>query len=331
MKDDLEPYAPYGLVHDPATAGLRRVVVRTRVGPVVLHVSPRRTSGPATVLLHGAAGSWTTWTPLLQAADAAGSRPADLVLVDLPGWGESPFPDRPLSNGRSAVSVEAYAGVVRDAVTALGYHSWHLLGHSMGGFIALHLAVAEPARTESVSLVSPTGPAVVEAARHPVVGLVRMPGFAGLRAVMRAFAPGGGAASVLLTALGRLGLLKPVVAPLFARPSNVPGEVLATLAREVRPESFAAAARAAAAYDLGRWSGIRCPVYSVRGARDVFVSADDDQRMTELLPGLGITEVAAAGHFAHIEAPATVLAALKAARRGYGENGLIGCAVSRRE
>lgn len=298
-------YAPYGLVHDPARAGLRRSVVRTRVGPVVVHAGERRTDGPATVLLHGAAGSWTTWTPLLQAAAAENRVPQNLVLLDLPGFGASDLPDRPLSNGRSSVSVAAYAGVVRDAAEALGHRSWNLVGHSMGAFIALHLAATDPVHTRSVTLVSPTGPAVVEAARHPLRGLVRMPAFALLRAVMEVLSPT--VARVSLAGLRKAGLLTPVVAPLFAHARELSSDVSAALGAEVRPEAFSAAARAAAEYDLAQWSAISQPIRSVRGRRDVFVGRSDDAALARLVPGLTTTVLEDAGHFAQIEAPFAVL------------------------
>ncbi|GLK18830.1 alpha/beta fold hydrolase [Herbiconiux flava] len=302
-----EVYAPFELVLDPARVGLRRREVRTRVGPVVLHAGERRDDGPATVLLHGAAGSWTTWTPLLLAAAAEGCRPANLVVVDLPGWGDSPLPDRPLSNGRSALTADAYAGAVRDAVEALGYRSWNLVGHSMGGLIALQLATRDPARTESVVVVSPTGPSLMEAARHPLRWFGREPAFVGLLGVMTAFSRAGGTASLLLRGLDRMHVLRPVVAPLFARPAEIPPGVASALAREVRPEAFTIAARVAAGYDPARWAGITAPVRVLRGSRDAFSAEADDSRLDRLMPGSSVTVVGTAGHFAHIEAPFAVL------------------------
>ncbi|MCS5713333.1 alpha/beta hydrolase [Herbiconiux sp. CPCC 205716] len=294
-------------MRDPARVGLRRQAVRTRVGPVVLHVGDRRDDGPALVLLHGAAGSWTTWTPLLLAAASEGRPLANVVVLDLPGWGESPLPDRPLSNGRTALSIDAYAGAVRDAVAALGHRSWTLMGHSMGGLIALHLAASEPARTESVVVVSPTGPSVLEAARHPVRSLRREPAFVGLRAAMGAFSRGGAAASVLLRALDRMHVLRPVVAPLFARPADIPPGVASALSREVRPQAFSIAARLAARYDPDRWMDITAPVRVVRGSRDAFSAEADDGRLARLLPGSTLSVLPTAGHFAHLEAPFAVL------------------------
>src|SRR3954471_18501811 len=54
----------HALTPDAVALGLRRTVVKTGVGEIVVRVG-REIGGPATVLLHGAAGSWTTWTPLI--------------------------------------------------------------------------------------------------------------------------------------------------------------------------------------------------------------------------------------------------------------------------
>ena len=78
----------------------------------------------------------------------------------------------------------------------------------------------------------------------------------------------------------------------------------------MRPRAFRAATRAAAAYDLGRWRDVRCPVRSVRGARDVFVGRRDAEALRRLLPDFAETVLAGAGHFAAVEQPDAVLAAL---------------------
>jgi pimeloyl-ACP methyl ester carboxylesterase len=288
---------------DGLALGLRRLVVRTATGPVVVRASHR--SGPiATVLLHGAAGSWTTWTPLLRAAEDTGRPVRDVVAVDLPGWGESPPPrDRPLS-------VRAASTAVAQVVRTLGYARWQVVGHSLGGFVALDLAADEPVATTAVGLVSSTGAAVVDAVRRPLVGGGRLPWFAGMLLAMRTLAvlPGDGRA--VLAALARLGLLPPLSSPLFADRRAVDPSVVAALATEIRPTAFLDAARAAAGYDLGAWRAIRCPVRSVRGTRDVFVGGRDAERLTVLVPHATESVIEHAGHFAAVERPHAVLAAL---------------------
>jgi pimeloyl-ACP methyl ester carboxylesterase len=285
--------------------------VTTRLGALVVRASPTRTGTTGTVLLHGAAGSWSTWTPLLDAARARGVEFTDLVIVDLPGWGDVPLPDRPLRNGRDSRTVDAYARAVTDVMRAFGYLEWNVVGHSLGGFLALHVASIEPVRTRSVGLVSPTTFAVASAAAHPVRRFSTLPAYSALLGVMAAGAPLRKAVGALLRGLDRVHLLRPIVAPLFAHPSLVPDSVIEALAREVRPDAFVVASRQAGAYDpVENWSRIICPVRSVRGERDAFVTAGDDRMLVLTVPGATASVLPATGHFGHIEAPYSVLDSL---------------------
>ncbi|MBN9188133.1 alpha/beta fold hydrolase [Microbacterium sp.] len=137
--------------------GLRRIAIGTALGRVVVRAG-RRADGPATILLHGAAGSWTTWTPLLAAADAASAPLTDVVAPDLPGWGDSGTLPR-------GTDVGAMSDAVVEIARSLGYTRWRVVGHSLGGFIALDLAARHPRETIAVVLVSPSGAGVVDALR----------------------------------------------------------------------------------------------------------------------------------------------------------------------
>ncbi|HEY8317267.1 MAG TPA: alpha/beta hydrolase [Amnibacterium sp.] len=286
------------LLTDPRALGLRRTEVRTAVGTLVVHVG-RGADGPATVLLHGAAGSWTTWTPLLAASDRAGSPITDVIAIDLPGWGGSAGPVPPIAD---------LAAAIAQLALDLGYGRWRLLGHSLGGFVALDLATRRPDAVLGVGLVSPTGPAVVDAVRRPLRGSPGLPWFAGMRLAMGALGLLPREGRGLLAVLGRTGLLGPLTGPLFARTPD--RSVVDALAQEARPRAFHAATLAAARYDVDRWRDIRCPVRSVRGARDVFVGRRDADALRSLLPDFAETVLADAGHFAAVEQPDAVLAAL---------------------
>jgi pimeloyl-ACP methyl ester carboxylesterase len=287
--------------------GLRRRSVVTPLGRVVVRAGRATGSATATILLHGAAGSWTTWTPLIVASDRTPAPLADLVIPDLPGWGES-----------GALPAEAGVAAMSDAVAAvargLGYTSWRVVGHSLGGFLALDLAARHPRETASATLVSPSGAAVVDAVRRPLRGGIRLPAFAGMLATMRALAALGPVGRVLAPALHRVGALRPLAAPLFARPRAVHRSVVAALAHEVRPASFARAARHASGYDLDAWRRITCPVEAVRGEADVFAGATDAAAFGARIGGFHEIVLDDAGHFAHIERPDAVLAALERAR-----------------
>ncbi|MGI5286311.1 alpha/beta fold hydrolase [Nonomuraea polychroma] len=106
----------------------------------------RRGTGEPVVLLHGLGSNRQAWdavVPLLTGEH-------DVITVDLPGFGESP--DLPDGQPRDLATVVAGLGAV---FTALGLERPHVVGHSLGGLIALRLGQAGLAR--SVTAVAPAG------------------------------------------------------------------------------------------------------------------------------------------------------------------------------
>lgn len=294
---------PLPLRSDGETLGLRRLVVPTSLGEVVVRAG-RESGGPAMILLHGAAGSWTTWTPLIAASDLSSAPLADVLALDLPGWGESSGADR-------VRSVEDMSDAVVEVARALGYSSWRLVGHSLGGFVALDVAARYPEATLGVTLISATGTGVIDAVRRPLRGSLALPWFSGMLLTMRALALFRAMGVVRL--LDRLGWMRALSSPLFA--GAVHPTVIAAFATELRPRTFARAARLAADYEERTWTGVACPVRSVRGARDVFAGESDAAALVTLLPDFGEVRLRDAGHFANVERPDAVLTAIAATAR----------------
>lgn len=306
------------LVLDADTLGLQRREVDTTLGRVVVHTRDGVASaGSPLILLHGAAGSWSTWTPLIAEWDRRGDMAGRaLVLVDFPGWGDSPFPD-----DEDAYTIEALGQTVLEAADAAlensdaaletadtaadaqrGATRYRLVGHSLGGFVALHLAAAAPERVSRVDLVSAVSFAVIDSGAHPVRAFRRLPGFTGLLQGMRFLGVLPGRGAPLVRFLTRLGLLPLLVSPLFDRRRPVHPSVVAALGEELRPRAFVAGTRRAARYPAAeRWRRITCPVHLVSGERDVFVARDDPAALARTVPTLRRTRLARTGHFAHIE------------------------------
>lgn len=278
--------------------------MRLRGGTIVVRHGRRTAGDTATILLHGAAGSWTTWTPMLQAARcAAGPGFTDLIIPDLPGWGDSTQ-----ETDIGDLTIEATATLVAEIAEALGYRRWQVLGHSMGGFIALELAASFAAETTSVGLISATTYSVIDSVRHPVSRFGILPAYTALLGVMRVLARFGRAGTSLVRALDRLTVLRPLTAPLFARVAAVQPSVISALATEVRPGRFAAASALAGRYDAdSAWSRIRCPVRSTRGDSDVFVAAADTARLSRVIPDFTPHTLPGTGHFGHVERPGETL------------------------
>ena len=98
------------------------------------------------LMIHGFGGDLDTW---MLNRDAL-ARDRRVVALDLPGHGYS---DKTLATG----SLDEYASAVVDFMDAIGLEQAHLVGHSMGGAIALTVAARIPQRVRSVSLLAPAG------------------------------------------------------------------------------------------------------------------------------------------------------------------------------
>ena len=126
----------------------------TTTGTVVVHGSPVRLveagEGPSVLLLHGS-GPGTpgsgAWGPTMAALASSWH----LVAPDHAGFGGSALP--PGSRGGLRVWTEQAAGLM----DALGIESYGVVGHSMGGAVALALAAAHPDRVTHVVAISTMG------------------------------------------------------------------------------------------------------------------------------------------------------------------------------
>jgi pimeloyl-ACP methyl ester carboxylesterase len=298
-------YAPYGLRPDAGSWSFVESRVSSPLGTAVLHSRKTSRSRRATIFLHGAAGSWTTWTPLIEAAENAGVSIPNPILLDLPGWG-----DAQLTAAGSDSMLEALCSLVRAGAEALGYTEWDLIGHSMGGFVGLHMAAIWPECVLSVATISATSWSIMETAAHPVRRFFVQPGFVGLWRGMQAMSHLGRFGSGLARRLDRLHLLRGATAPLFRHPRRIANNVISALGAEVRPASFDAAVRMGEGYDATvRWAVIDCPVRAVLGDRDVFSRPLDLERLAEILPDSYRETIDDCGHFAQIERPYQVLEA----------------------
>lgn len=138
-----------------------------RTDQIVLHghrVSYRTAGdgGPVVLLIHGIVGcakQWDQVVPLL-------AEHYTVVAPDLLGHGESAKP-------RGDYSLGAYAASVRDLLVALGHRRATVVGHSLGGGVAMQFAYEYPPFAERLVLVSSggLGPEV-----HPMLRAATLPG-----------------------------------------------------------------------------------------------------------------------------------------------------------
>jgi pimeloyl-ACP methyl ester carboxylesterase len=102
--------------------------------------------GPPLLLIHGIGGDWHTWEPVLE--DLA--RRHRVVAPDLPGHGNS-------AKGAGDYSLGALASALRDLCGALGIARATVVGHSLGGGIAMQFSYQFPERCERLVLVASGG------------------------------------------------------------------------------------------------------------------------------------------------------------------------------
>jgi len=101
-------------------------------------------SGPPLVCLHGFTDTWRTWEPVLPALE----REHEVLAPTLAGHAGGPAIE-------GEVSEAAIVDAVERAMDARGWQTAHLVGNSLGGYVALQLAVRGRART--VVALAPAG------------------------------------------------------------------------------------------------------------------------------------------------------------------------------
>lgn len=112
-----------------------------------LHVTTRNGTGAPLLLLHGFTADSQSWAPLEKAL--GGDRP--LIRIDLPGHGRSPRRRIAGFSDLARQLVEAFDEACRE------HERVDLLGHSLGGALALALVDIRPRRVRSLALIAPAG------------------------------------------------------------------------------------------------------------------------------------------------------------------------------
>lgn len=139
--------------------------------------------------IHGLGATKGSFLPTIAALAPEGIR---VIAVDLPGFGDS---HKPLDGGYDA---PWFAAALAELLDELGLDSAHLAGNSMGGRVAIELALQEPGRVESLSLLSPALAWLKPRSwtwllRHPLprLGLIQPTPRAAVEPIVRRLVPGG--------------------------------------------------------------------------------------------------------------------------------------------
>jgi pimeloyl-ACP methyl ester carboxylesterase len=217
------------------------------------------------LLLHGLGSSGDDWAPQV---DALGDR-YRVLTVDLPGHHRSARPRGSLSVARMAAAVDAL-------LRRLAIDRAHVVGLSLGGCVALTLALAAPPRVRSLVIVNSFARLRPDGAR------------AAFRALGRALLALGAPMSVVAAYVAR---------EAFPRADQVD---LRAAAR-ARIAALAAMARFDVSARLGE---IRCPTLVVAGERDTTVAMAAKQTLADTIPGARLALVAGSGHVTPHDDPA---------------------------
>jgi pimeloyl-ACP methyl ester carboxylesterase len=252
-------------------------------------------SGPVLLLIHGMAGTHETWQSVIEPL----AQRHTVIAPDLPGHGAS-------EPGGGDYSLGALAAGLRDLLIKLGHDRATLVGHSLGGGIAMQFAYQFPEICERLALVASggLGPEV-----SPVLRAAALPG-ANLFIAATA-GPGRLAGSALAQGLARVGL----------RPSADVAEIArgyASLADSGRRAAFLATLRSVVGTEGQRveandrlYLAEGVPALIVWGRRDRMIPVAHGEHAHRCIPMSRLEIFDDVGHMPQLEAPGRFVAALE--------------------
>ena len=260
-------------------------------------------AGPRVAFVHGLFGQGRNWTTIARKLAEDGRR---VTLLDLPNHGHSPWTDR-VDYGDMAEFVAAELALLGDPVT--------LVGHSMGGKVAMHLALRRPELLRALVVVDvapadypETGgrtddpdeeasPFAAVIAAMQAMDLDRLQTREDADAALRDAVPSTMVRSFLLQSLVRDGV---------SGPAGSGGGAgwrwrlnLETLARDLGELRRFPDPPVGASFDG--------PVLWIAGARSTYVLDEDRPRMDQLFPATRLVRIKNAGHWVHSEQPEVFL------------------------
>jgi pimeloyl-ACP methyl ester carboxylesterase len=277
------------VTEDEPVDGDERLAVRT-VGE----------AGPRVVFVHGLFGQGRNWTTIAKGL-AENHR---VTLVDLPNHGHSPWTDR--------VDYADMAGLLADELELLG-EPVTLVGHSMGGKVAMTLALRRPELLRALVVVD-IAPSVypISGGRTDDPDEEASP-FAAYIAAMRALD-----LDTLETRQDADDALRSVVPSRMVR-----GFLLQSLVRDGLGTDGGWRWRLNLELlerDLGALRGFPeppagahfdGPVLWIAGANSTYVLPEDRPRMEQLFPSTRLVRIKNAGHWVHSEQPEVFLETLR--------------------
>lgn len=258
--------------------------------------------GPAVLLLHGIGDNSSTWSEIIPHL----AKNYTVIAPDLLGHGRS---DKP----RADYSVAAYANGMRDLLSVLDIETVTVVGHSLGGGVAMQFAYQFPHMVDRLVLVSAGG---VTRDVHPMLRLITLPVVNEALKLLRI--PG---AMTVVRAVGE------VVAQVHGSPLR-PGAFLHDTPDLVRvlgelPDPTAYEAYLRTLRSVVDWRGQvvtmldRCyltenlPVQLIWGSRDTVIPVEHAHLAYAAMPGAHLEIFENAGHFPFRDDPIRFLSVVE--------------------
>jgi pimeloyl-ACP methyl ester carboxylesterase len=244
--------------------------------------------GAPIILIHGITASSQMWEPVAERLATNHT----VLVPDLLGHGQSAKP-------RGDYSMGAFASGIRDLALSLELEPATVVGHSLGGGVAMQFAYQFPERTGRLALVSSGG---LGRRVHPFLRAATLPGSELVIPVL-AGQPVLSAGRAVGRALGWAGLMLGNDAVEMARGHASLGdpESRAAFVHTLRASIDVTGQRVQATDRL--YLAEQLPLLIVWGGRDRIIPSEHGRRAHELVPGSRFELFESAGHFPFLDEP----------------------------
>lgn len=253
-------------------------------------------AGPVLLLVHGMAGSMTTWRHVMPALAADFT----VVAPDLPGHGES-------EKNVGDYSLGAFASTLRDLLVALGHERATVVGQSLGGGIAMQFAYQYPERCGRLVLVGSGG---LGREVNPLLRVLSLPGSEGVLRLACA-APIQDAAQAVGRFGAKFGLATaPEIGELWRSYASLrDDETRRAFLRTLRAVIDRSGQAVSAANRLHLAAEV--PTLIVWGDADPIIPVEHARAAHEAIANSRLEIFPGVGHYPHCEAPERFVAVLK--------------------